>query len=298
MTPKIIHNIWLQGYENLPNEIKINYLNIKKQNPEWEFMIWDDDMIKKLLKKNTSLYELYTNNTYSTFEKESIQTHIARYVIMKEYGGMYFDMDIKCTSSFDNLFSHESHDSKNTIYIINSEMNYWNYIYSLQKTKYSSNFMAMDKNHPIWDKVIEKLKHATTKYAIVNALDSSLQQNENADKTNASAVAFPIVILEKVNGSDYQCENKDDICYKSNAYSSNFFNKAFKYISCFHKQIILFIFAVIIIIGVEYLYMQNAMTFGAMNFIPGMPGSAAPPSQPILQKKKGKEKTKITQYFL
>jgi hypothetical protein len=168
-------------------------------------------------------------------------------------------------------------------------MNYWNYIYSLQKTKYSSNFMAMDKNHPIWDKVIEKLKHATTKYAIVNALDSSLQQNENINKTNAAAAdTFPIVILEKVNGTDYQCENKDAICYKSTPYSENLFNRAFKYISFFHKQIILIFFAVIIIIAVEYLYMQNAKTFGAMSFIPGMPGSAASPSQPILQKKKGK----------
>ena len=118
-------------------------------------------------------------------------------------------------------------------------------------------------------------------------------ENANANKTNAAAAkgTFPIVILEKVNGTDYQCENKDAICYKSTSYSGNFFNRAFKYVGCFHKQIILMFFAVIIIIAVEYLYMHNARTFGAMNFIPGMPGSA-PPSQPILQKKKGKSNGK------
>ena len=56
MLPKIIHNIWIQGYEKLPNENKVTHANIKNMNPEWEFMIWDDDMIKKMLKKYPSQF--------------------------------------------------------------------------------------------------------------------------------------------------------------------------------------------------------------------------------------------------
>jgi hypothetical protein len=240
-------------------------------------------MIKKILKKYPTLYEMYNNNSYTVFEKDSIKSHIARYIILKEYGGLYFDIEYKCTASFDILFSNNNinNHSNNTIYIASSNLNYWNYIYSLQKTKYASSFVAMDKNHLIWDKVIEKLKQANTKYQIINALDISLQQNEHL---------FPIVILEKVNGNYYQCENKDTACYKPNSSANspvNFINSLYKYLNCYYKQIILFIFAVFIIICVEYLYMHNAKAFGTINFIPGMPGSA-PPSQPILQKKKGK----------
>jgi hypothetical protein len=286
MIPKIIHNIWIEGYENLPNENKINYLNIKKKNPDWEFLIWDDEMIKKLLQKYPSISDMYNKNTYTVFDKDSIKSHIARYIIMKEYGGLYFDIDFNCTSSFDNLFSNENNnsDTNKTIFISKSAVNYWNYIYSLQKTKYSSGFMAVDKNHPIWNKVIEKLKHATTKYDIINAVDISLQQIENNHKT--SETSFPIVILDKVNSDYYQCENNETICYKSVPSSHIMFGSVFKYITCYHKQILLFILAVIIIICVEYLYMHNSRTFGVVNFIPGLPGSA-PPSQPILQKKKG-----------
>lgn len=304
MIPKIIHNIWIQGYDNLPNENKINYMNIKKLNPDWEFIIWDDEMIKKLLKKYPNIYEIYNKNTYNIYERDSIKSDIARYIIIKEYGGLYFDIEYKCNASIDNLFSNDDGNnndkndnktkSKNIIYIANSEIHLWNYIYSLQKTKYCSCFMAMDKNHPIWDKVIEKLKHATTKYDINNALDSCLQQNENNPKKNG--VVFPIVVLSKVNG-DYQSTNKDTVCYTTTtSKEGNFLYIFLKYTTCYYKQIILFIFAIIIIIFVEYLYLHNAKTFGAINLIPGMPGSAPqqhtqPSPAPIVsQKKKGKSK--------
>lgn len=285
MIPKIIHNIWIQGYENLPNEKKINYVNIKKKNPDWEFIIWDDDMIKKLLKKYQPIYELYIKNTHHAFDKDSIKSDIARYIIMKEYGGLYYDIEFKCVTSFENLFLNNNHTiiSKNIVYIATSKTNMWNYLYSLQKPKYSSSFMAMDKNHPIWDIVIERLKRATAKYDIHNALDIALQQSENKDN------AFPILLLDKINGQ-YQCTNNDTICYKPESYSWYSFASLFKYINCYYKQIILFIVACIIIVCVEYLYMHNSRTYGIMNFIPGMPGSAASPSNPILQKKRGKSK--------
>jgi hypothetical protein len=285
MIPKIIHNIWIQGYENLPNEKKINYLNIKKKNPDWEFIIWDDDMIKKLLKKYPDIYELYTKNIHNAFVKDSIKSDIARYIIMKEYGGLYYDIEFKCMSSFNDLFLNNNpiSISKNIVYIATSKTNMWNYIYSLQKLKYSSSFMAMDKNHPIWDIVIQKLKRATTKYEIHNALDIALQQSEDKDKS------FPILLLDKINGQ-YQCTNNDTICYKPEAYSWNSFSTILKYINCYYKQIILFIVACIIIVCVEYLYMHNTRKYGVVNFIPGMPGSTTSPSNPILQKKKDKSK--------
>ena len=59
MIPKIIHNIWIQGYEDLPEKNKLNHINIKKLNPDWDFIIWDNKMILQLLKKYPSLLNLY-----------------------------------------------------------------------------------------------------------------------------------------------------------------------------------------------------------------------------------------------
>jgi hypothetical protein len=303
MIPKIIHNIWIQGYENLPNENKVTYANIKKLNPEWDFMIWDDEMIKKMLKKYPSIYNIYIKTSnYTEIDNNTIKSDIARYIIMKEYGGLYFDIDFNCTSSFDELFLNENNDNndnnetngtkKNTIYIASSNANLWSYINPFQKTKYCSCFMAMDKNHPIWETVIQKLKNATTKFQIREALDISLQESENERVPKTKA--FPIILLNKVNGNYYQCVDNDTICYTQSSSSSWYpVTPILKYINCYYKQIILFILAVLIIIAVEYLYLHNAKTYGAVNFIPGMPGSAAPPSNPILQKKKGKRNAKV-----
>jgi len=306
MIPKIIHNIWIQGYENLPNENKVTYANIKKINPEWDFMIWDDEMIKKLLKKYPSIYNIYLKtNNYTETDNNTIKSNIARYIIMKEYGGLYFDIDFNCTSSFDGLFLDENTETNgnaeinkkketknNTIYIASSNANLWSYINPFQKAKYCSCFMAMDKNHPIWDSVIQKLKQATTKFQIREALDISLQESENERVPKIKA--FPIILLNKVNGNYYQCVDNDTICYTQSSSSSWYpVTPILKYINCYYKQIILFILAVLIIIAVEYLYLHNAKTYGAVNFIPGMPGSAAPPSNPILQKKKGKRNAKV-----
>jgi hypothetical protein len=294
MIPKIIHNIWIQGYEKLPNENKVTYANIKKLNPEWDFMIWDDEMIKKMLKKYPSIYNIYIKTSnYTEIDNNTIKSDVARYIIMKEYGGLYFDIDFNCTSSFDELFLSEPNGTKkNTIYIASSNTNLWSYINPFQKTKYCSCFMAMDKNHPIWEIVIQKLKNATTKFQIREALDISLQESENERVPKTKA--FPIILLNKVNGNYYQCVDNDTICYTQSS-SSYWYpvTPILKYINCYYKQIILFILAVLIIIAVEYLYLHNAKTYGAVNFIPGMPGSAAPPSNPILQKKKGKRNAKV-----
>ena len=110
MIPKIIHNIWIQGYENLPNENKIHHLNIKKLNPDWEFMIWDDEMIKNLLQKYPKIYDIYKKSDYysGSIENNIIKSDIARYIIMKEYGGLYFDIEFKCKSTFDDVFLNKN----------------------------------------------------------------------------------------------------------------------------------------------------------------------------------------------
>lgn len=299
MIPKIIHNIWIQGYENLPNENKIYYLNIKKLNPDWEFMIWDDEMIKNLLQKYPKIYDIYkkSSNYSGSIDNNIIKSDIARYIIMKDYGGLYFDADFKCKTSFDEVFLNENNEnisnlnSKNNIYIASSQLNFWNiwnFMNPFQRAKYCSCFMGMDKNHPIWDTVIKKLMVATTKQNIHNALDNSLQQIEN-DAKNKN---YSIILLNKVNGNYYQCINDNTSCYKQESSQFNYISEILKFFNCYYKQFIMLIIAIIIIISVECLHMHNAIKFGPVNFIPGMPGSAPPSNNTILQKKKVKRSVK------
>ncbi len=40
MIPKIIHQIWIQGYDQLPNKLKNNHQLIKKYNPDYQIIFW------------------------------------------------------------------------------------------------------------------------------------------------------------------------------------------------------------------------------------------------------------------
>jgi len=257
MIPKIIHNIWIQGYNNLPEKIIVAHNNIKKLNPEWEFIVWDESMIIEILKKYPKIYNVYKNiqNLSGAININAIKSDIARYIIMKEYGGLYFDIDFECVSSFDNLF-----DKNNTIYIASSKIDILNYIYPFSKPEYCSCFMAFEKEHPIWDKVIDIILKATTKYQIGSALDISLQNSKN----------YEIIVLNQINGP-YKCKDSNTICFTPGESSWNFIRPYLQIINCYHIQIILFILVFVIIFVIDRINYHNALSFGSIPIIPGLP---------------------------
>jgi hypothetical protein len=246
--PKLIHNIWIQGHEHLPDEIKEKHLKIKKINPDWDFIIWDEKMIFDLLKKHPKLHHVYKNtNTYSGFiGNTATKSDIARYVIMKEFGGLYFDIDFDCISHFDELFS--DYELTNTIYIASSKIELLDYIYPFSKPKYCACFMAFEKQHPIWKKVFKSVDLAKNKYDIGSALDRTLQDNEST---------LNITNLEnKVNGH-YSCLSKNKICFTPVESSWNILRPTLKYLNCYYKQFILIIIIGVIVWGVHHLNNHN-----------------------------------------
>jgi len=273
MIPKIIHNIWIQGYENLPEKNKINHVHIKKLNPDWEFIIWDNKMILDLLKKYPKLLHLYKNVNQLTgiIHSKTTQSDIARYVIMKEYGGLYYDIEYECVSSFNELFSGEKNEENNTIYIASSKIEFlelfrsFGNIFSLPM--YCSCFMAFQKDHPVWEKVFKKIENTTSKYLIGHALDQILQESE-----------YTILLLDRI-GGQFVCNNTNQICFKTVEESSWKPIRPFlQFFNCYYKKIILFLLVFVIIFIVERINHFNVLKFGLTTFIPGLPPPANPSS--------------------
>ena len=229
--PKIIHNIWIQGYDHLPEDIREKHLKIKKMNPEWDFIIWDEKMIIEILKKHPKIYNVYKNiGSYSGLIGDmASKSDIARYVIMKEFGGLYYDLDFDCVSPLDELFKEDN--TATAIYIASSKIEVLDYIYPFYKPKYCACFMAFEKDHPVWEKVFKKIQQAKTKLDIGMALDITLQDNEST---------LNIVNLEKVNGL-YSCASKNKVCFTPVESSWNIFRPMLKYINCYYKQVLLII---------------------------------------------------------
>ena len=91
--PKIIHQIWI-GPRKLPNNYKKWMNTWKIYNPEWEYILWDEDMINKLNLKNQLAYKASKNPGF--------KSDIARYEILNKYGGIYLDTDFQCLKSIPN----------------------------------------------------------------------------------------------------------------------------------------------------------------------------------------------------
>ena len=108
--PKIMHTIWIQGYEEIPAENKKKYEQIKEMNSNWQFMFWDNEKIEEILKEYPSLSNIYNNSekVNGMGNHFALKSDIARFVIMEKYGGLYFDMDFDCILDMDELFDNSN----------------------------------------------------------------------------------------------------------------------------------------------------------------------------------------------
>ncbi len=98
--PKIIHQIWIQGEEDIPEHLVVNQNRIKELHSDWEYILWDEISILQLL-KNTNK-EWFT--TYYKFDYLHQKVDYVRLIILYVYGGIYIDMDAYTIKKLDSLF--------------------------------------------------------------------------------------------------------------------------------------------------------------------------------------------------
>ena len=92
--PKIIHQIWTQGCNKIPEKYK-NYTDgwKAKEAEGYQYMCWSDESLIDLIKKyDPSLVEVYTY-----FELPQQRSDLGRYLLLYIYGGFYIDMDIEAS---------------------------------------------------------------------------------------------------------------------------------------------------------------------------------------------------------
>ena len=261
MIPKIIHTIWLQGYEFLPEKKKELHHKLKKQHPDLEFIVWDNKMIYTLLEKYPKLLGLFKDvDKLSGFiHSQVIQRNIASFVILKEFGGLYYDVDFVCLSTINNIpIPDWTSVEDNCIYITtscSSEISIFSYLSNFFRKNYrfSSDFIAIQPSHPIWEKVFENIESNHSKKEIHNVLNKVLNE-----------YFYPITLVEcKNNSSKYTYLN----------ININDFQKHF-----YWEKIGLFLFVFLIIFIVDRVNNYNIIKFNISSYIPGITHPPPPPT--------------------
>lgn len=95
----IVHQIWFQGFSNIPDKYR-KYMSSWSDNYPIEF--WDEKRIQKLLINNYSEYYNWWNNLPLMIQK----IDIAKSFILHAYGGIYADIDTELIKRLDNLIEN------------------------------------------------------------------------------------------------------------------------------------------------------------------------------------------------
>jgi hypothetical protein len=99
---KIIHQIWVGPYD-LPIREKQFIQELKDMNPTWEHKLWTNANLPPLPVNIQVLFD--------QFEKQKDYAHqadILRVFLLREYGGLYMDVDFKCSVGFDSSDFHKA----------------------------------------------------------------------------------------------------------------------------------------------------------------------------------------------
>lgn len=97
MIPKIIHYCWFGG-NPLPESAKKCIASWRKFLPDYEIKEWNES--------NYDVHKIpYINEAYEA-KKFAFVSDYARYDILHQYGGMYFDTDVEVIKSMDDIIEN------------------------------------------------------------------------------------------------------------------------------------------------------------------------------------------------
>ena len=137
MIPKIIHQIWI-GPDKKPdiwiNTWKNDYL---QQNPDYQYMFWGEEEIDNFPLKNKHIYN------QSRFYNE--KSDIARYEILKHYGGIFIDAD--------SLWINKPNNSLDKI--LDQSTSAFSAYEPMNKTIIANGVIGFEKDHIILNNMID-----------------------------------------------------------------------------------------------------------------------------------------------
>ncbi|KAF5863337.1 hypothetical protein ETB97_010217 [Aspergillus alliaceus] len=99
--PKIIHQTWFPAGSNMSERAQVWVEGMRAQNPDWEYVLWDDETNRMLVEK----YCPWFLEAYDSLPKEILRADVVRNLYMYLFGGMYADVDTEALRPVAPLFT-------------------------------------------------------------------------------------------------------------------------------------------------------------------------------------------------
>lgn len=145
---KIIHQIWLQGENNIPEKYNDNIKSIKKINKNYEYILWDEIKILNLIKSDKKILD-----TYYKFSYMHQKIDFAKYVILYKLGGIYIDIDAEALKPINLLVKKFNNYDLIISYINSNILEKW--LVCGSSNCYNNGIILAKKNNNIMKKLID-----------------------------------------------------------------------------------------------------------------------------------------------
>ena len=164
--PKIIHKTY--PTKNINSDIQNNINNLKRLNPGYKYILYDDDDIIDFIKNNYSQHIL---NTYNSINPEygPARADYFRYLLMYKKGGIYLDIKSGCDRPFDSIIKKDDEfilthwgcdPSKHRGCIIREKD------LNNEYGEYCNWNIIIKRNHPLMKKIIDQVTYNINNYDI------------------------------------------------------------------------------------------------------------------------------------
>ena len=97
--PKVTHQVWMQGWDQLPQKFHKNVEKLHKLNPDWEHKTWDEAQLRKACEE----YGSECVKRFDAYEHFIQKVDFGRYVVLYLYGGVVVDCDMEAFRSLNDL---------------------------------------------------------------------------------------------------------------------------------------------------------------------------------------------------
>lgn len=94
-----IHQIWMQGEENVPPPYRAYAKKLRALHPDFEYTLWDDAALRQVC---WSLGDTY-GRAYDRARFMHQKVDFGRYCLVLKYGGITIDMDVEPLRSFHDV---------------------------------------------------------------------------------------------------------------------------------------------------------------------------------------------------
>ena len=99
LIPKVTHQVWMQGWDQLPQKFHKNVEKLYRLNPDWEHKTWDESQLRKACEE----YSPECAKRFDAYEHFMQKVDFGRYVILYLYGGVIIDCDMEAFRSLSKL---------------------------------------------------------------------------------------------------------------------------------------------------------------------------------------------------